>query len=91
MISQGKTLVYEDISLALFSNGYLSVVAEETPVTQGHMLVHLRQIFEDVEVYGWKLVCEYHAAWLQLLEQGRVAWRDEQKWGELRRLMVCSI
>ena len=51
MISEGKTPVYEDISLALFSNGYLSVVAEESPVTPGYMLVYLRQIFEDVEVY----------------------------------------
>ena len=30
MVSQGKTSVYEDISLALFSNGYLSVVSEES-------------------------------------------------------------
>ena len=80
---QGKTTVYEDISLALFSNGYLSVVSEETPSIQGYMLIHLRQIFEDVDVYGLRLVCEYHAARLQLLEQGRAEWSDEQKRSEL--------
>ena len=49
------------------------VVADEAPVTQGYMLVHLRQMFEDVEVYGWKSVHEYYSVWLQLLEQGRAA------------------
>ena len=44
--------VYEDISLALFSNGYLAVVSEEDPTIQGYMLTHFREMFEDVEVCG---------------------------------------
>ena len=27
-----------------------------------YMLVHLREMFEDVEVYRWKVIREYHAA-----------------------------
>ena len=54
------------------------------------MLTHLRELFEDVDVYGWKVVQEYHAAWLQLLEQDQVAWKDKGKRAHLRRLMVWS-
>ena len=48
--SQGKAPVYEDISLALFTSGYLVVVSEEGPSIKEYMLVHLREMFEDVEV-----------------------------------------
>ena len=87
--SQGKPPVYEDISLPLFSNRYLSVVSEETPVIQGYMFTHLRQIFEDVEVYGWGSVQEYDATWLPVLMQGRASWSNEQKRAKLCCLMVC--
>ena len=30
------------------------------------MYVHLKDLMEDVEVNGWRVVKEYHAAWLQL-------------------------
>ena len=32
------------------------------------LLVHLHELMEDVEVYGWRIVKDYHAACLQLLE-----------------------
>ena len=86
--SQGKAPVYEDISLALFSNRYLAVVSEEGPTIHGHMLVHVREMFENVEMYGWRVVREYHTAWLQLLEPGQAAWSDERKRAQLCRLMV---
>ena len=54
------------------------------------MLTHLKELFEDVDVYGWKGVREYQAAWLQLLEQGRAEWKDEGKRAQLHRLMVWS-
>ena len=88
--SQGQAPVYADMSLALFSNGYLAIVAEENVAVKEYMLSHLQELFEDVEVYGWKSVKEYHAAWLQLLEQGRAAWGDDVKKAQLRRLMVWS-
>ena len=47
------------------------------------MLRHLRALLQDVDVYGWRVVREYHAAWLQLLEQGRATWKDERERTEL--------
>ena len=52
------------------------------------MYNHLQELMEVVEVYGWKVVKDYHAAWLQLMEQGRAAWGDNAKKERLRRLMV---
>ena len=83
--------VYEELSLAAFTNGYLGIVAEEKGSAVGEvMLVHLRALLQDVDVYGWRVVRDYHAAWLQLLEQGWATWMDEGERTELRRLMVWS-
>ena len=88
--SHGQAPVYEDMSLALFTNGYLAGVADEGASIEDYMLSHLQEFFENVEVYVWKVVREYHAPWLQLLEQGRAAWGDESKRAELWHLMVWS-
>ena len=61
------------MSLVLFTNGYLAIVAEEGATIKEYMLSHLQKLFEDVEVYGWKAVREYHTAWFQLLQQGQAA------------------
>ena len=54
--------------------------------------MHLQELMGDVEViiYEWRIVNEYHAAWLQLLEQGRAAWGDASKKDKLWRLLVWS-
>ena len=88
--SQGQAAMYEDMFLVLFTNGYLAVVADEGASIKEYMLGHLQELFEDVEVYGWKAVREHHAAWLQLLEQDRAAWSDRSKRAQLLRLMVWS-
>ena len=58
----GKAPVYENMSLVFFANGYLAIMAAEGASVQGYMLIHLQELFEDTEVYGWKSVWEYHAA-----------------------------
>ena len=44
--------VYEEMSLALFTNEYLSVLAEELNINKALMLQHLQELMADVEVYG---------------------------------------
>ena len=56
--TQGQAPVYSD------TNGYLAVVAGESLSIKKYMLVHLQELMEDVEVYVWRIVMEYHAAWL---------------------------
>ena len=65
-------------------------MADECALVKGYMLVHLQELFEDVEMYGCKSVREYHPTWLQLLEQGLEAWREESKTAQLCHLVVGS-
>ena len=67
------------MSLALFTNGYLPVAVKESVVITEYMHKHLQELMEAVGVYGWKVVKNYHATWLQLMEQGRAAWGDAAK------------
>ena len=50
--------------MALFSNRYLAIVARESSAVKDTILRHFQELFEDVEVYGWVVVKEYHVAWL---------------------------
>ena len=47
--NQGQPPVYGKMSLPLFINGYLTIVAEEsvTCITKAHMLTHLQELMED--------------------------------------------
>ena len=73
LTSKGQAQVYLDMSMALLSNGYLAIMVEESVAIKEYMLSYPPELFEDTEFYGWKTVREYHAAWLQLLEQGLAA------------------
>ena len=48
--SMGQAPVYKDMSLALFSNGYLTIMAVESSPVKDIMLRHLQELFEDVDV-----------------------------------------
>ena len=59
---QGELAVYDDMSIALFVNGYLIILGEECNEVKGFMLAHLQEAMEDADVYGWKCVRICHAA-----------------------------
>ena len=72
--------MYEEMSLASFTNGYLGIVLEERgSPTREVMLRHLWALLQDVDVYVWRVAREYHAAWLQFLEQGQAMWKDDRE------------
>ena len=62
--SQGQPPAYEEMSLALFINGYLSILAEELDIQKSLMLQHLKELVDDTEVYGrrGRMARDYHAA-----------------------------
>ena len=87
----GNTIGYSDLSLAGFTEGYLNIMCfEKDKQVSGEMLRHLKALLQDVDDYGWWAVRDYHAAWLQLIEQGRATWLDEGERALLRRRMVWS-
>ena len=54
--AQSQPPVYSDMSVALFVNGYLAVVEIEFMPVKEYMMVHLQEMMEDVELYGWRVV-----------------------------------
>ena len=50
---RGNIPIYTDMSLALFTNGYLSVAAEKSVVIKEYMYNHLQELMKDLAVYGW--------------------------------------
>ena len=88
--AHGQPPIYLDMSLALFTNEYLCVAAAESGPVREYMLEHLQELMEDVESYGWKVVRNSNAVWLQLLEQGRVVWDDGPRKEKLCRLLVWN-
>ena len=52
------------------------------------LLQHLEKLMEDSEIYGWRIVRDYHAALIQQTEQGRASWGDGKKKPRLRRRSV---
>ena len=54
------------------------------------MLSHLQQLMEDSDVYGWKVTRDFHATWVQKMEQGRAAWGETGKKEKFKRLLVWS-
>ena len=74
----GKPAEYEGLSIPLFISGYLVVMVAEKRSIHHPMIQHLQDLMSDAELYGWEPVRAFHAIWLQQLEQGRVAWDDEQ-------------
>ena len=68
--TQGQLPIYLDMSITLFVNEYLAVVAIESMSVTEYMMLPLQEMMEDVELYGWRIVQEFHATWLQLIELG---------------------
>ena len=54
------------------------------------MLIHFQELMEDADMYGWRAVVDYHAGWLQHLEQGRAACGDKDKKTQLRWALVWN-
>ena len=83
--TQGQPLVYGDMSLGLFANGYLTVLAEEAEDIKPFLLQHLQELMEDAKIYIWRAVRDYPAAWLQNIEQGHT-----DKKAKLTRTLVWN-
>ena len=54
---QSKAPVYEELSLAAFTNGYLMAEEKGSPMG-GMMLTHLHALLQGMDMYGWRVVRE---------------------------------
>ena len=51
---------------------------------------HLKQLMTYELIYGWKVVRNYHAIWLQHLESERATWENSAIRSDLRRTHVWN-
>ena len=54
-------MVYDNISMASFVQGYLIVTEGEKEAIRSKMAIHLKDLMFDSELYGWDKVRAYHA------------------------------
>ena len=85
---EGRPVVYESISYMAFINGYLSIMSLQKDTLMDKMTIHLQEMMEDGETFGWPVVRAYHTAWFQDLKQGRATWDDEVTRLKHRRALV---
>ena len=71
----GKALVYDEISMLCFIQGYLITRNREEAI-RTQLSAHLKDLLADSELYGWDKVHAYHAVWLNQFKQGHVSWDD---------------
>ena len=84
----GPPAIYEDVSVMLFISMYLVVMETVKPMVKLHMSKHLKELMADAEVYGCNPVRDYHAVWLQQIENGRAKWSNEDAKLEFHRSLV---
>ena len=56
-----------------------------------HMALHVEELTEDMNVYGWDKVRVFHAAWLNQIEQNRCEWPDDEQKQKMRRSLVWHV
>ena len=80
--------MYESMSSMAFVTGYMTIMDLQSDPIRNHMWAHLRDLMHDGEHVGWPTVRNFHAVWLQHIEQGRATWGDEAIHLNLRRSLV---
>ena len=80
---------YKDLTVSVFVRGYLIVLksVQDTQVKE-QMVLHLKELMEDMDVYGWDKVQVFHATWMNQMEQCRCEWTDDDQKVKLRRALV---
>ena len=49
----GKSAAYQDISVPLFVQGYLTIMDSQESSIKHRMAKHLKDLISDVEMYEW--------------------------------------
>ena len=62
------SILPQDLSVPLFISGYLAVMVTVKLVIKPLMSKYLKELMADDEVYRWEPVQDYHAVWIQQIE-----------------------
>ena len=62
---KGQPSEYEIMSSMAFVTGYMTILDLQSDPIRNHMWAHLRDLMHDGECFGWPIVRNCHAVWLQ--------------------------
>ena len=68
---------YEDLTLAEFCAGYMTILENEKKSIVIHRTAHLKDLMYLATQYRWKGVLNFHAACLLAIERGEKQWGDD--------------
>ena len=74
-LADGKAAEYEALSMPHFVSGNVKIMDSQKSDIRALMYIHLTELMADADFYGWEAVRDFHALWLQQMEQGRVCGR----------------
>jgi len=71
---QGQAQAYDDLTLGQFVQGYLATVKKAPSGERQPRLDHLQALMADTSRFPWPQVRNFHAVFLQHVEQGNMSW-----------------
>jgi len=83
---QGRAQAYDDLTLAQFVQGYLATVKKAPSGERQPRLDHLQALMADTSRFTWPQVRDFHAVFLQQVEQGNMSWTGRK--GDVRDLKM---
>ena len=72
----GKEKKYDDLIIAEFVAGYMSIVMKSKSVEKKARIIHLEELMYLATHKPWKSVLNYHGACLLEIERGNLEWGD---------------
>ena len=72
----GKEKKYDDLSIAEFVAGYMSIIMKSQSVEKKARIIHLEELMYLATHKPWKSVLNYHGACLLEIERGNLEWGD---------------
>ena len=78
--ADGHRATYKEFTVSSFNRGNLILFKDvQVSEVKDCMVLHLEELMEGTDIYDWEKVKAFHAAWLNLLEQCRCDWADNDQ------------
>ena len=72
----------------VFVEGYMTIMDMQPDPIRKHIWAHLKDLMHNGQRFVWPVIRNYHAVWLQHIEQWRATWGDEVTCLDLRSSLV---
>jgi hypothetical protein len=84
--SDNDRVFYRDLSMEQWSYGFMSIIEKEVhPIIKQNMISHLKNLYMDAILYGFKRTKSVHGKVLTEIEDGWLTWLDAERITETRK------